>query len=973
MRSNFYLKTLLASTVSVVALTSGALAQQQDATAESVTVTGTRIVNGAQSPTPVTAVDASTLLTQSPVSISDALLQLPQFASTVTGRSQVEANGRGFGTPTPGFNLYGLGTIRTLVLMDGNRVPGTFYDTTVNPDMLPQMLVKRVDVVTGGASAVYGSDAVAGVVNYVLDHDFNGFKGVAQGGISTYGDAKSFRLGGAWGAEIIPRGHLEVSAEYTDSDAVPDASTRPFGASSCSLVGNGSTATPYTMACNIRQSNAAPNGLFVNGPAKGMQFSANGQSIVPFNPGTPTTTANANIGGDGGVTHNEGLVPTDHTFQGYARFDYDITKDLSAYVEGRYGINYTIGESQIYTNTDGQYPLQIYSGNAFLTAAEQATLFPNGAASAPVDVARFDNDLMRQLSVRQFTNTNSISFGLKGSTFGDFTWDAHYTHGDNHVTLTTYNNVNSAHLYAALDAVKDVNGNTVCASSITEPGAFPGCAPINLFGQGNASQAAQNYVFQNTYWVAANSMDDVAANLTGTLFQGWAGPVKAAVGVEYRSQALNVTTSTPNDTFNPQGLRLAPYGTYNSGNGGTALTNPTGSYPSSDLAYFKEVQAPGQGSEGISEADVELNAPLLKDLPFAELVSLNTAYRYAQYAASGEGNHSSFDASTWKAGLEWAVNDDIRFRMSESRDMRAPTLWDLYQQQVISTSGITDPLTGQAGSVNTVAGGNPNLKPEVSYNYTAGIVATPSFIPNLTASVDYFHIKINNQIGSIGGLDPTVYKYCQATGLQQYCGGVVRPGAYNDPSPGNFPTLVYNTSQNVSLQEVEGFNAEIDYANDLSSWSSLPGQINTRIFWTHQDLDRQASLPGTLVSNLAGTNAFNGVPRDKVNVTLGYNIDNFGVSVVEQLFGSEQWQASPAQFVYAMPKIPGYALTDLNFTYGFTADEVPATAFVNISNLWNANGPLTGGWTGSPGLLYPTANYADVIGRYFTVGVRVNM
>jgi iron complex outermembrane receptor protein len=971
MRCNFYLKTLLASTVSVAALTSGALAQQQ-ATPESVTITGTRIVNGAQSPTPVTAVDASDLLTQSPVSIPQALLQLPQFAATTGARTQVEANGRGFGTPTPGFDLYGLGTIRTLVLMDGNRVPGTFYDTTVNVDMLPQMLVKRVDVVTGGASAVYGSDAVAGVVNYILDHDFNGFKGMAQGGISTYGDARSFRLGSAVGFNLTDRLHFEASAEYYDSDAVPDASTRPFGASSCSLVGNGSNATPYTMACGIRQSNAAPNGLIVNGPDKGMQFSADGKSIVPFNAGTPTPTKNANIGGDGGVTHNEGLTPTDHTFQGYARLDYNVTNDLSAYVEGRYGTDYTIGESQIYTNTDGQYPLWIYSGNAFLTAAEQSSLFPAGTNA--VDISRFDNDLMRQLSVRQYTNTNALTFGLKGSTFGDFTWDAHYTHGDNHVTLTTYNNVNSAHLYAALDAVKDPNtGNIVCASSITEPGAFPGCAPINLFGQGNASQAAQNYIFQNTYWVAANSMDDIAANLTGTLFNGWAGPVKAAVGLEYRSQGLNVTTSTPNDTFNPQGLRLAPNGTYNSGNGGTVATNPYGSYPSSDLAYFKEVQSPAHGDESISEGDIELDAPLLKDLPFAELVSVNTAYRYTQYAAAGEGSHSSFSANTWKAGLEWSVNDDVRFRMSESRDMRAPTLWDLYQQQEISSSGITDLLTGVAGSANTVTGGNPNLKPEVSYNYTAGVVATPSWIPNLTASVDYFHIKINNAIGSVGGENVTIFKDCQATGAPQYCGLVVRPGAYNDPSPGNFPTLIYNVNQNVALQEVEGFNAEVDYANDLSTWSSLPGQVNMRVFWTHQDLDRRASLPGTLVSNLAGTNAFGSVPRDKVNVTLGYNIDTFGVSVVEQLYGSEQWQASPPQQVYAMSKIPGYALTNLNFTYGFTADDVPATAFVNISNLWNANGPLTGGWTGSPGLLYPVPTYADVVGRYFTVGVRVNM
>ncbi|HEY4078688.1 MAG TPA: TonB-dependent receptor [Rhizomicrobium sp.] len=943
---------------------------QDAAPTETAVVTGTRIVNGAASPTPVTAVAATDLQNQSPLSIPDGLLKLPQFSATTSFKTQVQSNGRGFGTPTPGFNLYDLGTIRTLVLMDGKRVPGTFYDTTVNVDMLPQMLVKRVDVVTGGASAVYGSDAVAGVVNYILDHNYNGFKAVASGGISTYGDAKTFRLGAAGGFNITDRLHFEASAEYFNSDSVPDASTRPFGDSSCSLVGNGVNPTPYTMACGIRQSNVSPNGLFANGPLKGQQFSADGKSIIGFNPGTPTTSSNASIGGDGGVVHNEGLTPTDHTFQGYARLDYNITNDLSAYFEGRYGTDYTLGRSQIYTNTDGQYPLQIYSDNAFLTAGERSALFPGGSTT-PVSVARMDNDLMRQLAVRQYTNTNSLSFGLQGATYGDFTWDTHYTHGSNHVTLFTYNNVNSSNFYAALDAVVDpATGNTVCRSSITSPGAFPGCQPLDLFGQNQSSKAAQNYVFGNTYWVAANSMDDVAANLTGTLFDGWAGPIKTAVGLEYRSQSLNVTTSTPNSSFNSQGLRLAPNGTYNSGNGGTPATNPFGSYPSSNLAYFKEVQSPAQGNESVSEADIEFDVPLIKDLPFAQLVSLNTAYRYTQYAASGEGSHSSFSANTWKVGLEWSVNDDVRLRMSESRDMRAPTLWDLYQQQVTSTSGITDPLTGAAGSVNTVSGGNPNLKPEKSYNYTAGVVFTPSWVPNLTASVDYFHIKVNNAIGSVGGLDTTIFQNCQATGAPQFCGLVVRPGAFNDKNPANFPTLVYNVSQNVALQEVEGFNAEVGYTSDLSEWAGLPGQLDLRAFWTHQDLDNKQSLQGTLISNWAGTTT---APRDKVNLTVGYTIDTINVNVVEHLTSSVNWQPSPAQNVYAMPKIPGYGTTDINLSYGFTADEVPAEAFLNVSNLWNANGPLTGGWTGSPGLLYPVPNYADVVGRYFTVGVRINM
>ena len=181
-------------------------------------------------PTPVTVLSVDQLNAATPTSIPEALATLPMFAPTLGTTSHTEPNGRGFGTPTNNLNLHGLGTIRTLILMDGKRVPGTFYDTTVNVDMLPQMLVQRVDVVTGGASAVYGSDAVGGVVNYVLDHNFVGFKAQVQAGISTYGDATTSRAGFAAGFPVLNgKGHFEVSAEYFIRDSIPDATARPYG------------------------------------------------------------------------------------------------------------------------------------------------------------------------------------------------------------------------------------------------------------------------------------------------------------------------------------------------------------------------------------------------------------------------------------------------------------------------------------------------------------------------------------------------------------------------------------------------------------------------------------------------------------------------------------------------------------------------------------------------------------------------
>jgi iron complex outermembrane receptor protein len=1011
MHCNKNIRTILVGTVSVLALATAALAQ--DANTEAVTVTGSRIANGAAMPTPVTVVSLDQLNAQTPTSIPEALSQLPMFAPTTGTTSHTQPNGRGYGTPTNNLNLHGLGAIRTLILMDGNRVPGTFYDTTVNVDMLPQMLVQRVDVVTGGSSAVYGSDAVAGVVNYVLDHNFNGFKATVQGGISTYGDAATARTGFAAGLPVLNgKGHFEMSAEYFNRDSVPNSTARPYGdaAHACSTTGSStSSGNPQVLSCNLRQSNVSPFGLITSGPLKGQQFSSDGKSIMSFDPGTKTGSGNASIGGDGGYLHNQTIISADHNGNAYARFDYDLTRDLSFYTDARYGSAWTSGASQGYTNTDASYPIWLANDNAYFTPAQRAALFPTSPASgtAEVDIGRFNNDLGRQLNVKQSTNTEAVSAGLKGKTFGDFTWDVHYTHGQNAVSLVTINNMNTQRFYAALDAVVDpATGNTVCRSSITSPGAFPGCQPLNILGQGNSTTAAQNYVFGNTSWQAKNRMDDFTANLTGTVFQGWAGPIKTAVGLEYRHQALKVTTSEPNGVaFNPQGLRLAPDNTYGTGCatakpsincGNPAVGDQFSSFPSADLSYFKEAQSGAIGAEDIAEGDIELEVPLLKDLPFAELVTLNGAYRYTQYATTGValgGNvSSSFSANTYKVGLEWSVNDDVRFRASTSRDMRAPTLWDLYQQQVITSSGISDAQfcdpavaapnncvgTNVTGPINTVTGGNAKLRPETSINNTLGVVLTPSFIPGLTASIDYYHVKIGNAISSIGGNSQAAYQLClESNQTSPYCNLIQRPLGYTNTTAANFPTQITTLNQNVAMNSRGGFDTEIDYVSDLSSWTDMNGFMNFRLFWNHNEVAgviSVAGVPGVQYQN--NVNTVNN-PRDRANISIGYANDGFSATVTEQYIAQQNWYGptNPPTTRFVMdPPIPAYYLTGVALTYDFKLEEQPITGFLNINNLFNNSGPVIGGFGGgSPGFLYPTPTYADIIGRYFTLGVRFKM
>jgi outer membrane receptor protein involved in Fe transport len=1011
-----------AALIAAAPLLAGPAMAQAIAT-ESVVVTGTHIANGNLQPTPVTVATVTDLQATTPESVPAALMKLPVFQQSSTpNNTTTGANGRGYNQAGNFLNLRSLGAIRTLVLMDGHRVPGTFYDTTVNTDMLPQMLMQRVEVVTGGASAVYGSDAVTGVVNFILDRKFEGLKGVVQGGISDYGDRKSFRIGLAGGEDIGSHGHLIWSAEYLDQDAVTDSATRPYGSLSAAVVQSrptsagaaGSANNPYILVTGVRQNNTSANGLIVSpagaggiyGPAGGIaryQFSADGKTIIPFNPGTLTNTANISIGGDGGWQHNEYLLPANSTYQGFAHFDWDFGNDLTGYVEARYAHGRTYEASQGITNTTTAYPITIYSGNAFLTPAEQGQLFPAGGASS-FTMARTQNEIMSRLGIHQNTSAFATTAGLQGTTFGDFAWETWFTYGDTRTRILTQGNLNSGRFYAAVDAVTDpATGKTVCASSLYAPGAFPNCVPINLFGQpqaatnglGNISQAAYDYVTGETWNNAHNTMADFGANINGTAFDGWAGPIKVALGAEYRLQSLNVTTSTPDNSFNPQYLRLGSYGTWTGAGCAGLLAGPgpyypvytgaarcapsTASYPGSNLAWFKEVQSGSRGSESIAEANAEIDVPLLKDLPLIQALSVNAAYRYAQYTASGNGvSHSEFSANTFKAGMEWQVIDALKLRATRSRDIRAPTLWDLFQQQVVTSSGVTDPLTGVGGSLNTVAGGNPDLKPEKWNTTTAGIVVTPSWLPGFSMSMDYFHIYSDNAIGGVSGNNAQFIANCAASnGAQPYCALLVRPNGYQDTSPSNYPILNYSVAQNIAKQYAEGADFEFNYETDLSEWSGLNGIAALRLLWTHYPTYKVQSSPVVTIVNSAGSAAgapTAGIPTDKIAFTFNYNLDRFTFSLLEKFDSSVVQTKVPGQF-YDIPDEPAYYQTDVNFAYDFEAADVPATGFLNIANLFDNKGGIlqSVGYTSSVGMNYPVSPWTDVVGRYYTLGVRFKM
>src|SRR6201996_102294 len=363
---------------------------------EAIIVTGSRVISdAANSPTPVTMVSVTQLHETTPSNLADGLNKLPIFQGSQTIGRPGDGS-QNFSSNT--LNLRNFGGQRTLVLLDGHRATPSNADGTVDIDTLPQMLVSRVDVVTGGASAVYGSDAVTGVVNFVLDKRFEGLKFDVNSGISTYSDAMSYNLGAAGGMSLFGgRGHFEASVEYRHRDPV-NQSSRPYGptlqTAENAEAGTGTAADPFNVIANARRPNSTFGGL-VQGcspacPLANMQQFNTGGQLVPFNPGIPgatnaagqTTagTSNFNSGGDGAYN------PYGQVFDGYhqgtlfTRFSYDLAYNVTFYVQSQASEAYSFGWYFPQKIQPGVNQADIfYKNNPFLTAAEQLQLGNNPA------------------------------------------------------------------------------------------------------------------------------------------------------------------------------------------------------------------------------------------------------------------------------------------------------------------------------------------------------------------------------------------------------------------------------------------------------------------------------------------------------------------------------------------------------------------------------------------------------------------
>lgn len=863
-----------------------------------IVVTGSRIDRaGFQQPTPTTVLGSADIQLAARANLQQVLTELPQ----VRNSNSPTVNAASTNTGTASIDLRGLGSGRTLTLINGRRFVG---DGNLN--FVPTNLVDRVELVTGGASAAWGSDAVAGVVNIILNDKLKGLSLGANTGISSRGDGMRYGFDGSFGTSFADgKGHLMVGAEYVRDKGIGNSGMddRPwFGAGLVNIGGGKLELRANQPNLIVAGSSLTYGGTVLNGALAGQVFNNDG-------------TLRAQQQGDPINLYRTVQVssPVDR-ISSYARLSYDVGK-ATIWVDGAYG-QANSDQPFIIDPAQSVLVVSIAASNPFLSNATRQQLANAGQTSFLL--GRYSRDTFgTYLKARRQYYEGAI--GIDGTFGGSWKYGAHYSHGEAKTTELVLNSAIPANFARALNAVQ-TPGGIVCAvnADATTTNDDPACAPFNPFGEGNASAAATNYVRGTQSNFAKRTLDSLGVELQGDPFSLWAGPITVAIGGEARWEKQQ----QENGALDKQG---------------------TSSIFGSPL-----YRSPLNGGFNVKEAFAETVVPLLAVDKFK--VEFNGAARYSDYSRSG-------GIWSWKLGGTAHILDGLLLRATRSRDIRAPSITELFNASGLTIRQVVDRAT-PPGSVNGVNGynsnpnvtifngGNPNLVPEISKTWTVGGSFSPSFIKGFSVSVDYYDINISGAIAAPTG--DQIVAAC-AAGNADACSRIDR-----DPASKTI-TVIRATNANISTLRTNGFDIEASYALPLSRISSMPGTLRFRALATYV---HHLQIAGTENAGSVGDTVINGVPHWRANFSLGYTSDAFGIDLRARYVGGGKFDAAQPNIVNN--DVSARAYFDLGMQFK-VANKF--TLFGNIRNLFDRDPPLV--------IQLGGRNY-DTIGRYFTTGVRLN-
>ena len=918
---------------------------------EEIVVTGSRIVrDGYEAPTPLTVVGIEQIEAAAPKDIADYVNQLPALAGSVTPQSQAGALSNGAGGINA-LNLRGIGTARTLVLLDGQRSVPSTQSNQVDVGAFPQQLISRVDIVTGGASAAYGSDALSGVVNFVLDKEFVGLKGEVSGGITSYGDDQDWKVTMAGGTAFAGgRGHFLISGEVSKrmgilgenrTDHLPNKREWLNGLDG--VLSNPTYTATNGQPRNIVRPNVAASaatygGIITSGPLKGTAFGPGG-TPYQFNYGFVAGVYMS--GGDwqtSDVTAAYALDPK-HTHQTiFTRVAYDLTDNFNVYAQVSW--DHTWHES--YFGVSGELnTLIMKSDNAYIPSSVAAQL-------RALNITQFTfgswvDDMHEGAANDRWVNRYIV--GAEGSfdaMDSEWSWDAYYQKGITRASQYSLGNKLKPVYAQAIDAViQPSTGRIVCRSTLTNPN--DGCLPFNVFGTGVATDAARlalvgGHFFGNSYRYENFQQDVMAANLRGEPFSIWAGPVSVAFGVEHRKESSD----------------------------GIADANSLAGN------WYAANYRPTIGGYNVTEGFVEAVVPLAKDEAWARSLDVNAAVRATDYSTSGY-------VTTWKVGATWDVIDDIRFRATRSRDIRAPNVGELFTTGIRGLTYVIDPFSGNNNAqAETITTGNLGLKPEVADTTGLGVVLQPTFLPGFSASIDYYRINIKDAIGTVG--TQQTIDNCFG-GNTVFCSGILR-----EPVNGVVTiTKVFAQPFNFVNELDRGIDFESSYRMDLADIDdSLNGWLSLRFLATHFLNNRVSNGINKPTDQVGQHSGGVNLPRWKWNATLAYTTDALSTQLTMRGVSSGKFNTSYIECSSGCPTSTADNQTiDNNFIAGATYFDASASykiiteaageysLFLNVQNLFNKDPPVV---PNSGGLLYAgkgtNVTLYDILGRVFRAGLR---
>ena len=944
----------------------GALAQDDEI--EQVIVTGSRIPQpNIEGTSPVTMVGAQDIAIQGAQQVTDFTNKLPQVFAAQGSNVSNGASG------TSTIDLRGLGSNRTLVLVNGRRLPAGSPSGPVAPDVnqIPASLIKRVEVLTGGASAIYGSDAVSGVVNFIMEDSFEGIQidgtygayyhnnhdnhmqqlvnnaGYAKAPGSVW-DGDQYSLGITMGSNFADgKGNATVYLGYFSADPILQ-SQRDYSA--CTL-GAGDT-------CSGSSTSYAGRFTSLDGSFAGsLTMDRNTGVIRPYS----------------GATDSYNFGPVNYYQRPSERWladaflHYDVTDNAQVYAEFMFMDNSSV--SQI-------APSGIFFGSTYNISCGNPLLQQDGAqwynslgCTAPDEIKPL---LIGRRNVEGGGRQSNIGLtsyrgvvGVRGEVFENWNYDVSAQYGEVQLSQWYGRDFSITRLNRALNVVDDGAGNPVCASALD--GTDPSCVPYNIWALGGVTQEAINYLqiplFSNgdtnqTVVSAVMSSDLGAYGLKLPTAQNG---VSLAVGAEYRQEGLDY--------------------------------NVDANYESGDGAGQGGPTLPVEGSYNTTDVYAELRVPLVQDMAFAKDLTFNGSYRYSSYS-------TDVDTNTYGLGLDWQIIDDVKLRGSFQHAVRAPNIIELYAAQGVGlwnwsedpcgpdgdgnpptatldqclNTGLlpgqygSDLLYNPAGQYNGLFGGNENLDPEKSDSWTAGIVLTPSFLEGFSLTIDYWSIKLDDAISSV---PPDV-------SVQQCLdfGGATCAYVQRDPITGGLwlgDGQVIATNVNIGSIETSGYDVNALYAMSMGDW----GGLNLSLVGTYLDKWEYEPLPGVSYdcAGLYGTTC--GIPapdwRSTFRTTWStpWSVD---LAVTWRYYGSVDVDLSSSDpdlaggFNNKFKTLDAMNYIDIAAIYTFAEKY---TMNVGINNLFDEDPPLTP-YQGAPygnGNTFPQVY--DAMGRYVFAGLSV--